>query len=109
MAKSDKLVEGAKKAGKAMRDVGTKAAQNAGALNGRVIDHAEANTRAAFEAMRTAANVKSLQELAQIQTEFVKEQGARSMTQVKEIGDLIAQFGRDAMGAMQGKKDEDAS
>lgn len=114
MAKSDekkeakvaeKVADGAKKAGKAMKDMAEKAASNATALNAKVIDHAEANTRAAFAAMRSAASVKSVQELAKIQTEFVKEQGARSMAQAREVGDLIAQFGRDAMAAFRPSKD----
>jgi hypothetical protein len=101
---TEKVAETVKKAGKSMKDMSTKAASNASALNNRVLDHAEANTRAAFAAMRSAASVKSVQELAKIQTEFVKEQGARSMTQVKEVGDLIAQFGRDAMAAWRPEK-----
>jgi hypothetical protein len=109
MAKAEKAAEKAtdavKKAGKSMKDVAQKAASNAAALNNRVIDHAEENTRAAFSAMRSAASVKSVQDLAKIQTDYVKEQGARSMTQVREVGDMIAQFGRDAMAAWQPKKD----
>jgi len=109
MAKGEKITEKAadtvKKAGKSMKDMTSKAASNAAALNGKVIDHAEENTRAAFAAMRTAASVKSVRELAKVQSEFVKEQGARSMSQVKEVGDLIAQFGRDAMATWRTKQD----
>ena len=109
MAKAAKVTEKAaetvKKAGKSIKEATTKAAGNAAALNNKVIDHAEENTRAAFAAMRSAASVKSVSELAKIQTDFVKEQGARSMTQVKEVGDLIAQFGRDAMAAWRPSKD----
>ncbi|MFM9978838.1 MAG: phasin family protein [Sphingomonadaceae bacterium] len=102
---ADKIAGGAKKAGKAMKDMAEKAAANASSLNGKVIDHAEENTRAAFAAMRSAASVKSVQELAKVQTDYVRDQGARSMTQVREIGDLIAQFGRDAMAAVRPAKD----
>jgi hypothetical protein len=109
MAKGEKLTEKAtesvKKAGKTIKDATTKAASNAAALNNKVIDHAEENTRAAFAAMRSAASVKSVTDLAKIQTEFVKEQGARSLSQVKEVGDLIAQFGRDAMAAWRPSND----
>lgn len=109
MAKGEKITEKAaetvKKAGKSMKEATTKAASNATALNSKVIDHAEENTRAAFAAMRSAASVKSVRELAKIQSEFVKDQGARSMTQVREVGDLIAQFGRDAMAAWRPSKD----
>ncbi|MEP6785907.1 MAG: phasin family protein [Sphingomonadales bacterium] len=100
---SDKAADAVKKVGKSLKDATSKAAENAAALNTKVIDHAEANTRAAFSAMRSAASVKSVSDLAKVQTDFVKEQGARSMTQVKEVGDLIAQFGRDAMAAWRPK------
>jgi hypothetical protein len=109
MAKTEKMTEKAadtvKKAGKSIKEATEKAAANAAALNSKVIDHAEENTRAAFAAMRSAASVKSVQELAKIQTDFVKEQGARSMTHVREVGDMIAQFGRDTMAAWRPKKD----
>ena len=109
MAKGEKAAEKAaetvKKAGKGLKEAATKAASNASALNNKVIDHAEANTRAAFAAMRSAASVKSVSELAKVQTDYVKEQGARSMSQAKEVGDLIAQFGRDAMAAWRPAKD----
>jgi hypothetical protein len=59
MAKGEKMTEKAsetvKKAGKSLKDATTKAAGNAAALNNKVIDHAEENTRAAFSAMRSAA------------------------------------------------------
>ncbi len=101
MAKGEKIVDSVKKAGKAMKDATGKAASNAGLLNGKVIDHAEENARQAFTAMRSAAQAKSLSDLAKIQADFVKEQGARSLGQVKEVGELIAQFGKDAMTAMR--------
>ena len=109
MAKGEKITERAaesvKKAGKSIKDATEKAAANAAAMNAKVIDHAEENTRAAFAAMRSAASVKSAQDLAKIQADFVKEQGARSMTHVREVGDMIAQFGRDTMAAWRPKKD----
>jgi hypothetical protein len=46
-----------------------------------------------------------VQDLAKIQADFVKEQSARSMTHVREVGDMIAQFGRDTMAAWRPKKD----
>ena len=94
---SEKVADAAKKAGKSIKDAATRAAGNAAALNTKVIDHAEENARAAFAALRSAAGAKSVQDVVKLQTDFVKEQGARSMTQVKEVGELIAQFGRDTM------------
>lgn len=101
---SEKAAEGVKKAGKAMKDATAKAASNAATINTKVIDHAEANARSAFAALRSAAGAKSVQDVVKIQTDYVKEQGARSMTQIKEVGDMIAQFGRDAMGAWRTPK-----
>ena len=102
---SDKAADVVKKAGKSIKEATEKATSNAAALNAKVIDHAEENTRAAFLAMRSAASVKSVQELAKIQADFMKEQGARSMTHVREVGDMIAQFGRDTMAAWWPKQD----
>jgi len=102
---SDKAADVVKKAGKSIKEATEKATSNAAALNAKVIDHAEENTRAAFLAMRSAASVKSVQELAKIQADFMKEQGARSMTHVREVGDMIAQFGRDTMAAWRPKQD----
>ncbi len=109
MAKGEKMTEKGsetvKKAGKLLKEATTKAAGNAAALNNKVIDHAEENTRAAFAAMRSAASVKSVTDLAKVQSDYVKEQGARAMTQVKEVGELIAQFGRDAVASWRSKSD----
>jgi hypothetical protein len=109
MAKEEKFAEKAtdamKNAGKSIQEAASKAGDNASALNAKVIDHVEENTRAAFNALRTAASVKSVQELAQIQSEFVKAAAARSQAQIKEVSDMIVQFGKDAMTMFQPKKD----
>jgi hypothetical protein len=67
-----------------------------------VIEHAEANTREAFAAMRAAAGAKNPADVAKIQGDYLRQQGARSLAHAREIGDLIMQFGRDAVG--NGKK-----
>ena len=102
---TEKATDAMKQAGQSLKDAAGKATANASALNTKVLDQAEENTRAAFAAMRSAASVKSVTDLAKIQTDYVKEQGARSMTQVKEVGELIAQFGRDAMSTWRPNKD----
>ena len=88
-----------KRAGESIKD----AASNAASLNAKVIDHAEENVREAFRALRAAAGSTSVQDVVKAQTDYVKEQGARSMTQAKEIGELIAQFGRNAMESWRPK------
>ena len=72
-------------------------------LNAKVIDHAEENVREAFRALRAAAGSTSVQDVVKAQTDYVKDQGARSMTQAKEIGEMIANFGRSAMEAWRPK------
>jgi hypothetical protein len=102
---AEKSGDAMKKAGQSMKDAAGKVSANAAALNSKVIDQAEENTRAAFVALRSAASVKSVQELAKIQGDFMKEAAARSQTQIKEVGEMIAQFGKDAMTMFQPKKD----
>lgn len=70
-----------------------------------MIDHAEANTREAFAAMRQAAQAKSVTDVLKIQGDYIREQGGRSMTQAREIGEVIASFGREAMAPLTGKKE----
>ncbi|HYZ47648.1 MAG TPA: phasin family protein [Sphingomonas sp.] len=94
-----------KAAGEAVKERATKAAENTAALSVKVIDHAEENTRQAFAALRAAAQAGGLSELMKVQSEYVRDQGTRSMAQVREIGELIAQFGREAMSGLSGKKE----
>lgn len=101
MLEPDKL----KAAGEAMKDGATKAAQNSAALSMKVIDHAEENTRQAFAALRAAANAGGVTEVMKVQADYVRDQGSRSMAQIKEVGELIASFGREAMSGLTGKKE----
>ena len=101
MLEPDKL----KAAGDAVKEGATKAAENSAALSMKVIDHAEENTRQAFAALRAAAKSGGVSGLMQVQSDYVRDQGARSMAQVKEIGEMIASFGREAMSNLTGKKE----
>jgi len=92
-----------KKAGKSIRESATKAVANTVAINTTVIDHAEANAHEAFAALRKVASAKTVQEVVKVQTEFVKAQSARSTAQVREVGEMIASFGRDAISMLRGK------
>ena len=85
-----------------MKQSATQVAENTAQLSIKVIDHAEENTRKAFDALRAAAQAGGVSELMQVQSEYVREQGSRSMAQVREIGELITQFGRSAMSGMTG-------
>ncbi len=53
--------------------------------------------REAFKALRTAATSGSVTDVLKAQTDYVKDQSARSLAQAKEIGELIANFGRNAV------------
>lgn len=91
-----------RQAGEVVRDTGQKAMDNNQAIGLKMIDQAETNAREAFDAMRKAAQASDLQSVMQVQAEYMREQSSRSMAQAREIGELIARFGRDAIGAMRG-------
>ncbi|THD37431.1 MAG: phasin family protein [Sphingomonas sp.] len=88
--------------GENIRKSGEKLAKQGNAVSMKVLEHAETNTREAFAAMRKAAGATNPAEVAKIQGDYLREQGARSMAHAREIGEMIMQFGRDAMG--MGKK-----
>ena len=107
---AERVAEPVKKAGKVIREGAAQAMANTAAINAKVIDHAEANAREAFATMRKVANAKSVQDVIKAQAEqqarladIVKEQSARSAAHVREVGELIASFGRHALDTMRGK------
>lgn len=98
----DRVVEPAQRAGEAMRQGGQKIAENNQQIGVKMIDQAEQNAQEAFAAMRRAAQAKDLSEVMRVQGDYLREQSQRSMTQAREIGELIVSFGRDAVGMMRG-------
>lgn len=94
---NDRLVEPAKRAGEAMRASGQKWAEGNSSIGLKMIDQAERNMHEAFAAMRNAAKAKDLSEVMKIQADFLREQSARSMEQARELGQLIADVGREAV------------
>ena len=103
---NDHVMEPAKRAGEAIKASGQKIAENGSQIGAKLIDQAEANTREAFAAMRAAAGATDVSEVMRIQGEYLREAGQRSMTQAREVGELIMQFGRDAVGTMRGQSNE---
>ena len=101
---NERIVDPAKKATEAMRETGTKLAEGGSTVGMRMLDQAEENTRQAFAAMRAAAQAKDLTEVMKVQGDFLRDQGTRSMSQAREIGDLIMQFGKEAVAPLSGKK-----
>jgi phasin family protein len=100
---AEKMAEPIRNASKTIRENAGKALNNTVAINTRVIDHAESNAREAFAAMRQVATAKTLQDVVKVQSAFVKQQSERSSAQVREVGEMIASFGRDALSMMRGK------
>lgn len=103
---TESVVEPAKRAGEAMRDTGRRIAERSGSIGVTIIDQAETNAQEAFAALRAATQAKDLTEVMKIQGEYLRDQGRRSMDQARAIGELIMQFGRDAVTPAGGKKDD---
>ena len=99
------ITERMKAAGEKMRVSGEKIAERGSELSMKLLDQAEQNTREAFNAMRSAARARDLSEVMHVQGDYLREQGARSMAQAREIGEMIANFGREAIGRMTGRDD----
>lgn len=93
----------AREAGDRMKQGGQQIAQGGQDLGLKLLDQAETNTREAFKAMRDAAQAKDVSEVMKIQGDYLREAGSRSVTQAREIGELIASFGRQAMGQFTGR------
>ena len=111
---NDQAAEAAKQSGEAMTDqmrtaaermqaTGSAMADSSSQLGTKMLDQAEANTQEAFRAMRAAAQANDLSEVMRIQAEYLRDQGSRSVAQAREIGELIASFGRNAIGSMTRK------
>ncbi len=94
----------AREAAQNAREGLTSAASQGSAFSLKMIEHAETNAREAFNAMRAAARSKDVAEVLKVQGEYLREQGARSLAHAREVSDMIAQFGRDAIAPLTGKK-----
>lgn len=99
---SEKVVDPAKRAGEALKESGGKIAEGGATIGKTMIDQAEQNAREAFAAMREAAAAKDLTQVMKIQGDYLREQGQRSMSQAREIGELIMKFGKDAVAPLRG-------
>ena len=98
----DKVIEPAQRAGEALKASGQKIVENGTQVGVRMIDQAEQNAREAFTALREAAAATDLSEVMRIQGEYLRQQSDRSLAQAREIGELIMQFGRDAVSTLRG-------
>lgn len=98
---AEHVINPARRASEAMRASGQKAADGSATIGLKIIEQAERNSHQAFEAMREAAKARDLSDVMRIQGEYLREQGQRSMDQAREIGELIMQFGRDAVSPLR--------
>ncbi len=89
--------DAAKAGAERLGEAGRAMADNGSTISVKMIEQAETNTREAFAAMRAAAGAKDLADVMRIQGEFLREQSNRSMAQAREVGELIMQFGRNAV------------
>ena len=101
----EKVADPARRAGAAMKASGEKVVEGNKTIGLRLLDQAEQNAKEAFAAMRAAAGASDLSEVMKIQGEFLREQGQRNMAQAREVGELIMQFGRDAVSPLRGSSD----
>ncbi|MGA1798016.1 phasin family protein [Sphingomonas sp. 4RDLI-65] len=100
-AAADRMAGAAQDAGEAMKESSGKIAEGGATIGRTMIDQAEQNTREAFAAMREAANAKDLSQVMKIQGDYLREQSQRSMTQAREIGEMIMKFGKDAVAPLR--------
>ena len=98
----ERFAEPARQAGEALKQSGQRIAEGGASIGARLIDQAESNAQQAFAAMRAAAQARDLAEVMKIQSDFLREQGSRSMDQAREVGELIMRFGRDAVTPLRG-------
>ncbi|HET9510521.1 MAG TPA: phasin family protein [Sphingomonas sp.] len=89
-------------AGEAMKATGERMADTGASVGTKMLDQAEENMREAFAAMRAATQAKDLSEVMKIQGDYLRDQSARAMTQAREIGEMIVQFGKDTGDTMRG-------
>ena len=99
---NEKIVDPAKKAGEAMRKSGAKVAEGGSTVSMKLLDQAEQNAREAFAALRAAAGAKDLSEVLKVQGDYLREQSNRSLSQAKEIGELIVKIGQDSVAPLKG-------
>ncbi|MFA5970472.1 MAG: phasin family protein [Sphingomonas sp.] len=69
----------------------------------KLIEQVERNMTEAFAVMRAATQAKDVSELLHLQGEYLRGQTSRAMEQVHELGEIISEYGRDAVGRLTDK------
>jgi hypothetical protein len=96
-------VDMAQGAAERIQAAGSAIADQGQQLGLKMLDQAETNTREAFNAMRAAAGAKDVGEVMRVQSDYLRDQSGRAMTHAREIGEMIASFGRATIGGITGK------
>lgn len=96
----DRFKDAAEQARTQMESAGNAVTQNSAQLGLKILSQAEINTQEAFRAMRAAAQASDITEVMRIQSDYLREQGNRAMNQAREVGEMIAEFGRNATADM---------
>ena len=100
---ADKKADAGTDRADAMREAGTSVVDAGAQLGIKMLDQAEANTQEAFRAMRAAAQAGDLSAVMRVQADYLREQGSRSVAQAREIGEMIARMGKDAVDKASGR------
>ena len=98
---TDRAMDGARRAGEAFKASGEKVAEGRSTIGLKMIEQAEENAREAFSAMREAASAKDMTDIMRIQADYLRKSGSRTVEQAREIGEMIARFGREATAPMR--------
>jgi len=85
---------------KAETELGVKAGNE---LRLKLIEQVEHNMTEAFAVIRAAAQAKDVSELLHLQGEYLRGQTSRAMEQVRELGEIISEYGRDAVDRLTDK------
>lgn len=83
-----------------MKATAERMAESGSALSLKLIEQAELNMKETFAAIRAAASARDVSDVMQIQGDFLRAQSSRTIDQAREIGEMITEFGRDAVGKM---------
>lgn len=92
----ENVAEPLKQVGETVKQVRDRTVERSREFNVRVIEYAEKNASEVFGAARAVASAKSLNELFEIQNNFVRDQLTRSANQMRELGELVVTANREA-------------
>lgn len=85
----DGMMSAAQKAGSLAETSAKTLHENAAEITSRAMQHAQANIKAAFDLAQNLAHAKTLEEVATLQSNFMKAQLESLQAQAKDIGEVI--------------------